>query len=360
MKFGKSYYAATTSLPEEWKEKAIDYKQLKKLINEVVLELERLGLNPTMLKRILVTTPQATEIDRQTTSDRTPIAFQPAHLGPPRIEETESDLPFGSGVIYEVDQSHPGVDISPAVRLRVAACLPDALTSGVGGPGPSETATAMCRQPQSITNGSLRRSSFSSRASSLDDNVSAKGSPEGSASSIRLFESISNGMTNQEEVVIPLTSDSAFLHLLSSALETLSTLYQSVFAHCEVQVQELTTLISSSARPRSRGGKSDLDAWRSIFQLWVDTEIFESLSERDKGELPVQESEDRLRKFTDLVVRKGYADRKHMKVVSSREAFDKFCALNILLLDVKKVHTANSRARILLTWLVACSSNKRI
>lgn len=56
MKFGKSYMEtlASPSFPQEWREGAIEYKQLKKLINGVVAELESLGLGADVLRDLIV------------------------------------------------------------------------------------------------------------------------------------------------------------------------------------------------------------------------------------------------------------------------------------------------------------------
>ncbi|KAG8849324.1 hypothetical protein FRB96_000860 [Tulasnella sp. 330] len=356
MKFGKSYYTATTSLPEEWRQRAIDYKQLKKLINRVVLELEHLGLNPAVLQRLLTDAPIGAS-NRETILDQTSTSSRAEDTQIVTTEEVEFDFPWGSGVIYEIDQSQPGISDSPVVHLRLPvvrsrppAHLPEAPNPGDLNPDVDDPSNAFVSQTtQTASESSLPRRSFSSHTSlshisTFGHNISTIQKHKDETSSIRLFESVQNDITSQEDVVIPLTSDSAFLHLLSSALVALSTLYQSILVHCETQVQELTTLISSSARPRSQGRKSDLDTWRTIFQLWVDTEIFESLAESSKGELPVHESDERLRRFMDGIVRRGYTDRRHMRISSSREALDRFCALNVLLLDLKKFQQANLEA----------------
>ncbi|KAG8882728.1 hypothetical protein FRB97_007868 [Tulasnella sp. 331] len=172
MKFGKSYYTATTSLPEEWRQRAIDYKQLKKLINRVVLELEHLGLNPAVLQRLLTDAPIGAS-NRETILDQTSTSSRAEDTQIVTTEEVEFDFPWGSGVIYEIDRS----------KIR---------------PGYLE-----------------------------DD-------------------------------------------------------------------------------------------------------------------LPT--SDERLRRFMDGIVRRGYTDRRHMRISSSREALDRFCALNVLLLDLKKFQQANLEA----------------
>lgn len=148
----------------------------------------------------------------------------------------------------------------------------------------------------------------------------------------------------QDEVVYPLSSDAAFLELLSGALAALASLYSSVLRHCEVEVEALSGTISSTARPRSEGGKSDLDTWRSIFQLWVESEIFESLSERHHGEVEVAEAEKRLKRFADEVIERGLDSKRAMRIVDSKDALHRFYALNVLILDLKKFQLANAEA----------------
>ncbi len=56
MKFGKTYMEtmADPAFPEEWRNGALEYKHLKKLINGVVAELESIGLGADVLRELLV------------------------------------------------------------------------------------------------------------------------------------------------------------------------------------------------------------------------------------------------------------------------------------------------------------------
>ncbi|KAG8888207.1 hypothetical protein FRB98_008147 [Tulasnella sp. 332] len=112
MKFGKSYYTATTSLPEEWRQRAIDYKQLKKLINRVVLELEHLGLNPAVLQRLLTDAPIGAS-NRETILDQTSTSSRAEDTQIVTTEEVEFDFPWGSGVIYEIDPWYKRLSSGP-------------------------------------------------------------------------------------------------------------------------------------------------------------------------------------------------------------------------------------------------------
>lgn len=66
MKYGKEFQSIleSSSFPDDWKHSAIEYRKLKKLIKDVVLELEGMGLSPDVLNRLLVTdarTPAGSE-----------------------------------------------------------------------------------------------------------------------------------------------------------------------------------------------------------------------------------------------------------------------------------------------------------
>ncbi|EKM55221.1 uncharacterized protein PHACADRAFT_255678 [Phanerochaete carnosa HHB-10118-sp] len=87
-----------------------------------------------------------------------------------------------------------------------------------------------------------------------------------------------------------------------------------------------------------RGGRSDLYQWREIFQLYVDTEVFESRSEAARGERNVEDAESRLALFTQRLAARGYDVGGHaLKLKQSRRALQTFLDLNVFILDLKKV-----------------------
>lgn len=177
--------------------------------------------------------------------------------------------------------------------------------------------------------------------------------PERTASSV-----IENGEGNTREIIIPLSSDTAFFQLLSKALQSISDhllIVQSNFIHT---LQELSHNVSLTARPLSSTSKfhphsssshpssitspmfgirakSDLYSWRELFQLYVDSEVFESVSEVHRGERTVEDSEIRLQAFADRVAKRGLA--KKLKMKQSHAALEMFMELNIFILNVKKV-----------------------
>ncbi|TNY18878.1 SPX domain-containing protein [Rhodotorula diobovata] len=145
---------------------------------------------------------------------------------------------------------------------------------------------------------------------------------------------------HRREVFIPLNSDTEFLTLLASALNSLATLQLAQKRQFTEAVQLLArevSAVSSPSRP-----KSDLYIWREIFSLWVEAAIFESSRERDRGERSIDEVDKKLEWFVDQVAKRKLA--KRMRHKESRVALEKFIALNVELLDLKKFQVANEEA----------------
>jgi hypothetical protein len=141
-------------------------------------------------------------------------------------------------------------------------------------------------------------------------------------------------------IYIPLKSDTEFYTLLAKALQSLQELEAQQKVEFASQVQELSRTISKVASPAK--SKADMYAWREIFSLWVEAQIFESARERDRGERSLEQAEERLHWFVDQVGRRKLAAQ--MKQKESRQALEAFLDLNITLLDLKRFIRLNEEA----------------
>lgn len=170
----------------------------------------------------------------------------------------------------------------------------------------------------------------------------------------------------EREFIIPLSSDFTFFSLLTTALTSLSSFHARQQILFQQSVEKLCGMISKSISPQasieiiptpftpsnemtpsihlSKPSRKDLYAWREIFTLWIEAQIFESIAERDRGERTVEEAELRLQQFAKQVVKRGLGDRRTMKGKKVREAWEEFLRLNALLLDLKKFQSANIKA----------------
>lgn len=174
------------------------------------------------------------------------------------------------------------------------------------------------------------------------------------------------GSSSEREFIIPLHSDEAFFNVLTAALRSLSEFHKEQQEQFRKATAALCAMISASIQPgdgvmvlptplnsspvdglvkyeyhTSTPSQKDLYAWREIFSLWIESEIFESQAERDRGERTVDEAERRLKLFANEVVKRGLGDRRTIKGRKSRKAWDEFLRLNVLLLDLKRFQTAN-------------------
>lgn len=74
------------------------------------------------------------------------------------------------------------------------------------------------------------------------------------------------------------------------------------------------------------------------------------MSERDRGERSIEDSERRLTQFADKVVNMGFLADKHgrsasaMRKKESKSALERFMQINVLLLDLRKFGEANAEA----------------
>lgn len=147
---------------------------------------------------------------------------------------------------------------------------------------------------------------------------------------------------HRREIVIPLESDTLFLSSLSQALASLAALQLSQKASFADSVGKLADDVSRVSSPMRKGGAHDLYAWREVFSLWVEAQIFEGAAERDRGEHTVEEADRRLKWFVDQVGKRGLA--KRMKHKDARDALERFVALNVQLADLKRFGEANGEA----------------
>lgn len=175
-------------------------------------------------------------------------------------------------------------------------------------------------------------------------------------------------MKRTREIIIPLTADTEFLDTLTASLTKLSELQKSQKDTFVTSTEDLCASVARAASPYAT--KNDLYVWREIFQLWVDMQIFESQREKDRGELSVDESEARLKRFAEELAKRGWLAESSMpsspggskiKLSRSKEAMqnaltvsmkssksasavEDFLRLNLALLDVKKFQRVNVEA----------------
>ncbi|KAF6761736.1 RING-14 protein [Ephemerocybe angulata] len=382
MHFSKTYTQILEGLPPELRENAIQYRQLKKLINQVVSELSSLGLSPNVLQELISAAEEEEagaekgdnvavegagdgESSRAVVVDRPRIVYELVEHSD-RIEphlKLWVDVPEGLDV---PEPSLPGTPDSHDDTSVVEDDADDALDS-----------VSATREMKPATNvlWSLHQKLHERQQAELQIAVdaSAESSSPATTSGLGLdgiaeiSSPAASGACRTQEVVIPLVSDTAFFDNLISALDGMSTHMTSVHDDFTRSLKSLSRTISASAMPASSSpsfhahssitshpgsimvstmqpSKSDLYSWREIFQLYVDAEIFEHVGEVKHGERSSEESKKRLQLFVEQATQRGLADNRKFKSKQSRQAFETFIELNLFILNIKMFSEASAEA----------------
>ncbi|PPQ82687.1 hypothetical protein CVT25_009417 [Psilocybe cyanescens] len=475
MHFSKTYAQLLLSLPPELRDNAIEYRQLKKIINQIVNELSGLGLKPAILHELIEAQYQASTSSSSSAVDdghglasgsgsgsgsaafstraaaSVPLVLKlkdqqgageddagststSANPLPSDCDDHEGGNTSHSmrlahpRVVYELNSTSGKIEPQLRIWMGVPQSQPEGSGSGV----------------QAVTQEMLTPESLVTTTRSLEDDVHVAGieSADGDAHEeeerdqdgghanllwalqqrhfkgeriIVVDEAESAHVTEHgdgslhdsfdepddssspssssfshpdhttsttatpthppipmREIIIPLIHDTEFFNLLSTKLGAISTHLASMHAEFSDSLEELARMIADAAHPASaaagfrpnssvemdagggvrvriRGGdlKSDLYFWREIFQMYVEAEVFESVSEASRGERSVEESERRLRLFAQRATQQGLmgdAARRKLKLRQSREALERFLRMNLVILDIKKFSHANSEA----------------
>ncbi|KAI0368509.1 hypothetical protein BV20DRAFT_969138 [Pilatotrama ljubarskyi] len=344
MHFSKTYAQLLLTLPPELRESAIQYRQLKKIINQIVAELTALGLSPDVLQRVVQPPPAANDKGKQREGSSGPAATGPR-------------------VIYEF------ANVQNHVEPRLRLCLdpdPDSQPSPSDAAGPSSAAprsdlTISLPIPPDVLRAALG-SSASEQLSGVHD------ASEGDLGS-------SDTTTLPAELIIPLVSDTNFFRTLTEALNSLAAHLVTKRAEFETTLRSLSHDISSASRPSSStssfhpyspfssdpanisvsshalaiNARSDLDTWRQIFQLYMEADIFQGHQERFRGERDIEDAEARLQTFNSELKERISKGSLKLRMKQSRVALKTFMELNSFILDLRKFQhvTAEATRKIL-------------
>ncbi|KAI0827222.1 SPX domain-containing protein [Trametes gibbosa] len=340
MHFSKTYTQLLLTLPPELRESAIQYRQLKKLINQIVAELTALGLSPDVLHQVIQPPDVVGEKGKQ------------------RADLKPTYPLTGSCVIYEL--ANVADHVEPRLRLRLDSS-DDSPPPGVPGPSSPSTSEQLISLPipQELILTALGSSLSQHRSSAdLHDPPDRERAPPSHAGELPV------------ELIIPLVSDTAFFRTLTEALEALASYLVAKQTEFEFTLRVLSQDISSAARPSSHSAtfhphspyssdptnisvsshalaitsRSDLDTWRQIFQLYMEADIFQGHQETFRGERDVDDAEARLTTFSSDLKDRISKGALKLRMKRSRVALTKFLELNMFILDLRKFQHVTTEA----------------
>lgn len=144
-----------------------------------------------------------------------------------------------------------------------------------------------------------------------------------------------------QRIEVPLTFDAEFFGLLKNEVLVLDGLQAEEQKALTDEIQALGAEVSKLAVP-VKSGKTDLDRWREVFNLYLQAGVFFSTNELDHGSRTSSIALKQLQWFQEQVTRLDIP--KTFKLAKSREALHRFTRINMTLLRNLKFQEINQLA----------------
>jgi hypothetical protein len=140
---------------------------------------------------------------------------------------------------------------------------------------------------------------------------------------------------------IPLTFDTEFFELLHDDVSHLDAIKAEEQRSLTRDIQELSKEITTLAKP-TRFAKTDMYAWRELFDLYLQAAVFFSTHEAHAGSRTPASAAKQLEWFQNEVTRKELV--ASFKLPASHRALDQFVKINIELLRNMRFQEINQLA----------------
>lgn len=295
MKFGHEFKEKlkTQGFPPDWVESAISYSQLKKCINRLTNELAGLGLDPQTLKKLLTKVEDYNAANTSNTDNDRPLEYLLS--GEPVVNDQggERKKPFHPKLIFyvseetgELDSAH--LDEETRMKLHMLAVN------------------------EGMTNVRVVDESEASQKEKAETVTDAEG--------IRR-------RPGYRTVEVHLTSDSEFFTRLAAELSGLEALQAKEEKRMHVEIQDLGKQIARMTDPDRKKNKKLLDAWRQIFQIYIESDIFFGTTEADHGSRNADKAAQRFLQFADKIAQLGLVD-KLIRKEEATKALNTFMHIN--------------------------------
>jgi len=360
MKFGAEYQEALKKeeYPSQWLNSAISYKKLKKCINRVREELLDLGLNRETLEALWqhVGTEASSGskdlnaermLQYQFTTDggapfvpKLTIALDPndgspmdAWLSPEtrrilqKVGRKKERRPSRRPSAFNVDTDH-----RPKIERTTTSNSTDSRGSS-SNRDVRQTERPYLQVP--VGNDHERSTMTPNDSDDLRRSPLKSGVPQNDSDK-----------PNEEEIEtieIPLTSDSEFFQILRNELQALENLQDQEQKEISLSIDQLSKDISALRASKSKYSKASIDAWREIFRLYIESEIFTSNHESDAGVRPASRAAFYFQQFSKQIANIN-TNPPNPKSKEAHIALDRFLTINTNLLRLLKFQELNRRA----------------
>ncbi|CAK4023103.1 Transcriptional regulator [Lecanosticta acicola] len=314
MKFGREYEAAVANehFPREWMESAIDYKQGKKLIKKVHLELEKLGL------------------DDETLSEMRSLVARP--LTPAAHNELASQKDYFSAAKPVLDSIQE--EFIPTLRILVNKDG-EPLNARLS----PETRQALRKLAQPEVQ-ELRLAESTRRPSHPGHTISDEPARRDSTSTVEAEDA--------RWVNVPLDTAGDFFAMLEPKVPKLEAVKKNETRKLEEEILDLGDAVEDVVQPVMEGYEArreisyrDLYFWREMFRLYLENPIFYKSTEQKRGAITYKEAKGNLEAYDKQLRETGLLAK--MKTPQAKAAAQKFLDLNLEILKLMYFQEINYR-----------------
>lgn len=292
MKFGRDFQEDLEKgeYPQEWIDSAIPYRKLKKCIKKVQRELQSLGLDQETLLRLYGNQARDVQSLQYTFEDGDERSFTPKL----------------TIALDPRDGSPMDAWLSPDTRRHLRdLAISQHLTAGNGH---LDVATSLVGQR---------------KASVAQNQIS--------------------GLPQEIEIVeVPLTADSEFFRMLRREIAKLEQLQRRQQEQLRDQIHQLGLELGAmkASSSRDKKAKANIEAWREIFRLYSESQVFFSSHEQDAGARDVEHAQEQLQLFSKQLAKQ----QTHKLDGNAKAALDRFVRINLNLLQFLRFQDMNRTA----------------
>lgn len=320
MKFAHIYeqHLLEDGFPEHWKQCAISYRKLKKCIKRLQRELSDIGLDADTLSLLLKKASENNGSNSSDSQDEDEKPFQyvlSPQRGSDQTGNQSSSERFRPKLLFTIDEATGDpihATLSPETkqylhRLAVTEKLTDVRIT-------DENDDALSKVP--------------SNGTAFDEDGNRRSSRRPSRE-YRMVE-------------VPLESDSQFFGMLQSELSGLAAVQAEEEKKLSGEVEGLSNTVAKMTQPKDSKSKHDLQQWRRIFELYLDSRIFFSTSEKDPWAHNYQKAAKGYDSFATELQKQGLMNGFKRK--EGAEALSKFVNINAELLQSLRFQEINNTA----------------
>lgn len=317
MKFAKQFqqHLKQDGYPDEWVEKAVSYKSLKKIITQVEKELASVGLDAATLRLILKSAEKSDSDDGAT-------ADQP------------EEQPFE----YTLAKKTSPVEAKDERRASVATFRPKLIFTIDDKTGEPVHAHLAPETKQHLQRLAIEKSLADVDITDDKKQQTTSESPEGGSPSAEGEKPSGTYHT----IEVPLQSDNLFFDVLQDQLSGLADLQKKEEEKLTGEAIRVGVKIRDMVKKEDKKSKHDLTQWRRIFELYLDSRIFFSTSEKDPWAHSYEKASQGMANFTNQLHQEKLTTGFSHK--DGEQALQQFISINQELLQSLRFQEINNTA----------------